>query len=215
MERASGRAGALGASAPPTITSWDPLAGELLRSHLLAEGFDGAVHAPVDEMASATNPLVLLPPPTYAEYLGSRWDQSLRSVSLDVPTVVLARPAVPVRSALQLNLRRSGVALLDSSRPSTVGAVPSALRMSLEGGQVIDPLFIESDAMRVPTELTRAEFRVYELLAAGRSNRGIAEELFLSERTVEVHVRKILAKLGLGDDPAINRRVIAALMLQR
>ena len=214
MEREFGRVGADGASTPPTIISWDPLAGELLRGHLVAEGFDGAVHDPDGETASASCPLVLLPPPTYADYLGSGWDSRLRSVSLDVPLVVLARPNVPVRSALQLNLRRSGVALLDSSRLSTVGAVPSALRMSLEGGQVIDPLFVES-ATPIPSELTQAEARVYELLANGRSNRGIAEELFLSERTVEVHVRKILAKLGLGNDPSINRRVIAALMVQK
>jgi len=215
MEREFGRVGADAVSASPTVISWDPLAGELLRGHLLAEGFEGAVHAPEGEMSSAMSPLVLLPPPTYAEYLGSGWDARLRAVPLDLPMVVLARPNVPVRSALQLNLRKSGVALLDSNRPSTVAAVPSALRMSLEGGQVIDPLFIESTSMRVPDELTPAEFRVYELLANGRSNRGIAEELFLSERTVEVHVRKILAKLGLSDDPAINRRVIAALMLQK
>jgi serine/threonine-protein kinase len=53
---------------------------------------------------------------------------------------------------------------------------------------------------------------VYALLANGRSNSGIADELFLSERTVEVHVRKIFAKLGLGDSPAMNRRVVAASM---
>jgi serine/threonine-protein kinase PknK len=126
--------------------------------------------------------------------------------------VVLARPNVPVRSALQLNLRKSGVALLDSGRPSTVGAVASALRMSLEGGQVIDPLFIESNGEEARAQLTPAEHRVYALLANGRSNRGIADELFLSERTVEVHVRKIFAKLELGDSSAMNRRVVAASM---
>jgi DNA-binding NarL/FixJ family response regulator len=84
--------------------------------------------------------------------------------------------------------------------------------MTIEGGQVIDPLFIASDAAATTAELTPAELRVYGLLANGRSNKGIADELFLSERTVEVHVRKILAKLGLEDNPAINRRVVAASM---
>jgi len=212
MEREFGRVGAIEASAPPTIISWDPLAGELLRGHLEAEGFLGAAHLPDAETGAATTPLVLVPPPTYADYLGSGWDLRLRSVPLDLPMVVLARPNVPVRSALQLNLRTSGVALLDSSRPSTVGTVPSALRMTLEGGQVIDPLFIESPTSEGRAELTPAELRVYELLANGRSNSGIADELFLSERTVEVHVRKIFAKLGLSDNPAVNRRVVAASM---
>ncbi|MCX6507566.1 MAG: hypothetical protein NTU96_10910, partial [Actinobacteria bacterium] len=132
MEREFGRVEANVASTPPLIISWDPLAGELLRGHLEAEGFPGTTHSVGGETAEAAAPLVLLPPPTYADYLGSGWDVRLRSVPLDVPMVVLARPNVPVRSALQLNLRKSGVALLDAGRPSTVGAVSSALRMSLE-----------------------------------------------------------------------------------
>ncbi len=212
MEREFGRVEAILASTPPTVMSWDPLAGELLRGHLEAEGFPGTTHVVGGETAEARAALVLLPPPTYADYLGSGWDVRLRSVPLDVPMVVLARPNVPVRSALQLNLRKSGVALLDAGRPSTVGAVSSALRMSLEGGQVIDPLFIESTGDQARAQLTPAELRVYALLANGRSNSGIADELFLSERTVEVHVRKIFAKLGLGDNAAMNRRVVAASM---
>lgn len=212
MVRESGWVGAKWASTPPTIISWDPLAGELLRGHLVAEGFTGAVYTINRDGDAAPTPMVLVPPPSYAEYLGSRWDVHLREVPLDVPMVVLARPHVPVRSALQLALRTSGVALLDSSRPSTVAAVPSALRMALEGGQVIDPLFIAADGNHGQAELTPAESRVYELLANGRSNKGIADELFLSERTVEVHVRKILAKLGLADNASVNRRVVAASM---
>ena len=104
---------------------------------------------------------------------------------------------------------------MDAGRASTVAAVPSALRMSLEGGQVIDPLFIPSTGIEQISELTPAELRVCELLASGRSNSGIAAELFLSERTVEVHVRKIFAKLGLSDDRSMNRRVVAASMFQR
>ena len=112
MEREFGRVEANVASNPPLIISWDPLAGELLRGHLEAEGFPGTTHSVGGETAEAAAPLVLLPPPTYADYLGSGWDVRLRSVPLDVPMVVLARPNVPVRSALQLNLRKSGVALV-------------------------------------------------------------------------------------------------------
>jgi len=215
MKRESGRDGASGAPAPPSIISWDPLAGELLRGHLEAGGFPGTAVVADHDTTEVSRPLVVLPPPSYAEYLGGAWDPRLRGFSLDVPIVVLARPTVPVRLALQLNLRKSGVALLDAGRASTVAAVPSALRMSLEGGQVIDPLFIPSTGTEQVSELTPAELRVYELLASGRSNSGIAAELFLSERTVEVHVRKIFAKLSLGDDRSINRRVVAASLFQR
>ena len=215
MKRESGRDGASGAPAPPSIISWDPLAGELLRGHLEAEGFPGTAVVADHDTTEVSRPLVVLPPPSYAEYLGGAWDTRMRGFPLDVPIVVLARPTVPVRLALQLNLRKSGVALLDAGRASTVAAVPSALRMSLEGGQVIDPLFIPSTGIEQISELTPAELRVYEFLASGRSNSGIAAELFLSERTVEVHVRKIFAKLGLSDDRSMNRRVVAASMFQR
>ena len=215
MKRESGRDGAISVSAPPLIISWDPLAGELLRGHLEAEGFPGTAVVADHETAEVSTPLVVLPPPSYAEYLGGAWDSRLLGVPLDVPIVVLARPTVPVRVALQLNLRTSGVALLDASSASAVAAVaavPSALRMSLEGGQVIDPLFIPSTGREQGSELTPAELRVYELLASGRSNSGIAAELFLSERTVEVHVRKIFSKLSLSNDRSMNRRVVAALL---
>ena len=212
MKREFGRDGVTLASASPLIISWDPLAGELLRGHLEAEGFPGTVVVADHDFAESSAPLVVLPPPTYAEFLGGAWDTRLRGFPLDVPMVVLARPTVPVRAALQLNLRTSGVALLDAGRASTVAAVPSALRMSLEGGQVIDPLFIPSTGREQGSELTPAELRVYELLASGRSNSGIAAELFLSERTVEVHVRKIFSKLSLSNDRSMNRRVVAALL---
>lgn len=212
MKRESGRDGAISASAPPLIISWDPLAGELLRGHLEAEGFPGAAVVADHDTSGVSTPLVVLPPPSYAEYLGGAWDTRLRGFPLDVPIVVLARPTVPVRSALQLNLRKNGLALLDAGRASTVAAVAAALRMSLEGGQIIDPLFIPSTGAHEGSELTPAELRVYELLASGRSNSGIAAELFLSERTVEVHVRKIFSKLGLSDDRSMNRRVVAALL---
>jgi DNA-binding CsgD family transcriptional regulator len=212
MKRESGRDGAISASPPPSIISWDPLAGELLRGHLEAEGFPGTAVVADHETLEVSTALVVVASPSYAEYLGGAWDTRLRAFPLDVPMVVLARPTVPVRAALQLNLRKSGVALLDAGRASTVAAVPSALRMSLEGGQVIDPLFIPSTGVFEGSELTPAELRVYEPLASGRSNSGIAAELFLSERTVEVHVRKIFAKLGLSDDRSMNRRVVAALL---
>ena len=45
--------------------------------------------------------------------------------------------------------------------------------------------------------LSRREVDVVRLLAAGRSNRDIATTLFISQRTVETHVARILAKLGV------------------
>jgi len=45
--------------------------------------------------------------------------------------------------------------------------------------------------------LTPRELEVYELLAQGRSNRSIAETLFISESTAKLHVQHIFEKLGV------------------
>ncbi len=60
-------------------------------------------------------------------------------------------------------------------------------------------------------QLSDRERDVLSLMAQGRTNLGIAGELFLSDRTVESHVTRILMKLGIPDDSADNRRVLAVL----
>jgi DNA-binding CsgD family transcriptional regulator len=60
-------------------------------------------------------------------------------------------------------------------------------------------------------ELTARERDVLALLAEGRTDRGIAQALFVTPKTVEAHVRSIFRKLDLPSDPAENRRVHAVL----
>ena len=50
------------------------------------------------------------------------------------------------------------------------------------------------------------------LMAQGFTNTGIGKRLFLSERTVEAHVRRLLAKLDIDDTEDANRRVLAVLV---
>jgi DNA-binding NarL/FixJ family response regulator len=49
-------------------------------------------------------------------------------------------------------------------------------------------------------------------MAEGFTNTGIAKRLFLSERTVEAHVRRLFAKLDIDDNEDANRRVLAVLV---
>ena len=58
-------------------------------------------------------------------------------------------------------------------------------------------------------ELSDRELQVLSLMAEGRSNRAISEQLFLTVRTVESHIASILIRLGIPNDPDIHRRVQA------
>lgn len=58
--------------------------------------------------------------------------------------------------------------------------------------------------------LTRREREVLALIAAGCSNEGIRQALFLSPKTVESHVHSIFSKLGLRQGPRTHARVLAA-----
>ena len=56
-----------------------------------------------------------------------------------------------------------------------------------------------------PTGLTAAERRVAELVAAGRTNREIAEELFMGQRTVEAHLARMYRKVGVHSRTGLSR----------
>lgn len=60
----------------------------------------------------------------------------------------------------------------------------------------------------LPNHLTKRESQVLALIAAGRSNKEIAEELFISVKTVETHKTHILMKLGLNNNSELIRYAI-------
>ncbi len=61
------------------------------------------------------------------------------------------------------------------------------------------------------TTLSEREHAVLTLMAEGLTNTGLAQRLFVSERTIEGHVRHIMIKLDLPDDTTAHRRVLAVL----
>jgi DNA-binding NarL/FixJ family response regulator len=85
------------------------------------------------------------------------------------------------------------------------------------GGSAIDPAVIAElvRARRRDDQLTRLTEREREalaLIAGGHSNRAIAERLGISTKTLEGMSGTIFSKLGLEDDPDVNRRVLAVLL---
>jgi non-specific serine/threonine protein kinase len=89
-----------------------------------------------------------------------------------------------------------------------------AVEYALSKEEKTDPLTTpapeEPSAGEAPLALTRREQEVAALVAQGMSNRHIAQELYLSERTIENHVSKILRKLHL-----VSRTEIAAWVTQQ
>jgi DNA-binding NarL/FixJ family response regulator len=95
-----------------------------------------------------------------------------------------------------------------------------ALRRIDEGETVVDPtivsrLFGRRRRADPLAALTRREREVLGLIAEGRSNRSIAGALFVTESTVEAHTKQVFLKLGLREEPATHRRVLAVLTFLR
>jgi DNA-binding NarL/FixJ family response regulator len=91
-----------------------------------------------------------------------------------------------------------------------------ALGRVANGGSALDPevvslLLRPLRATDQLAALTPREREVLALVAEGRTNRGVARRLWLTERTVETHIANILAKLGIGADDEDHRRVLAVL----
>jgi DNA-binding NarL/FixJ family response regulator len=105
-------------------------------------------------------------------------------------------------------------------RVSDIGALKDAIARIAEGECVLDPTIVTRLIKRPRKtgpldQLTDREREVLALIAEGRSNHAIAEILVLSPKTVEAHVGRILAKLGLDDTPDYHRRVLAVLAFLR
>ncbi len=102
------------------------------------------------------------------------------------------------------------------SRVTEVGDFLETLERIAGGGCVVDPALVKElvAARRIQnplSDLTPRERQVLELMAQGRSNAGIARELWVSEGTVHKHVRSILSKLPLSETQDDHRRVLAVI----
>ncbi len=136
----------------------------------------------------------------------------------DLPEVgiVVLSAHVEVEQALELLAGGRGIGYLLNSRVTDIDEFIGSVQRVAKGGSVVDPALVaELVAARHrddPLEaLSMREQEVLRLMAEGRSNAGIARRLWVTEGTVEKHVRSILTKLSLAETDDDHRRVLAVL----
>jgi serine/threonine-protein kinase PknK len=130
--------------------------------------------------------------------------------------IVVLSAHIEVEHAMELLAGGRGVGYLLKSRITDVTDFLDTLHRVARGGSVIDPALVqELVASRRRDDplatISAREREVLAVMAEGRSNAGIARRLWVSEGTVEKHVRSILSKLGLPETDDDHRRVLAVL----
>jgi DNA-binding NarL/FixJ family response regulator len=158
-------------------------------------------------------------PPTHTDE-GLVAAQRIRAEHPGTAVLVLSQHLVPEYAMRLLEEQPDGCGYLLKDRVGDIAVLVDALRRVSAGETVVDPGIVSTLFARRrrndPIEsLTPREREVLELVAEGRSNRAIAETLFIAERTVESHIQHVFDKLGLPDDRSTNRRVLAALTALR
>jgi len=152
-------------------------------------------------------------PPTYTDE-GARAAAELKQTHPSVGVLVLSQHIETTHAITLITLGGFGYMLKD--RVLDVDEFLAAAARVADGGSALDPEVVaglvagrhHDDPL---AELTDREKDVLELMAQGLTNTGIARQLYLSERTVEAHVRHLLTKLDLPTTEEGNRRVLAVL----
>jgi serine/threonine-protein kinase PknK len=193
------------------------LAGLLERSGFEVVGQAGTASELIALVGELRPELVIVDirmPPSHTNE-GLEAASSIREEFPDTAIVVLtAHVQVERATELLAGGQRSGYLL--KTRVTDVDEFIDTLERIVRGGSVVDPALVQElvAARRVedPLEvLSSREREVLALMAEGRSNAGIAHQLWITEGTVEKHVRSILMKLRLPASADDQRRVLAVI----
>jgi DNA-binding NarL/FixJ family response regulator len=158
-------------------------------------------------------------PPTHTDE-GLIAAEQIRSSHPDVGVLVLSQYLESRYATRLLEHHPEALGYLLKERVSDISVLKDAIQRIAERECVLDPTIV-ARLIRRPRrpgpvdDLTEREREVLALIAEGRSNHGIAEVLVLSPKTVEAHIGRIMAKLGLDDTPDYHRRVLAVLTFLR
>jgi DNA-binding NarL/FixJ family response regulator len=154
---------------------------------------------------------IRMPPTNTTEGL-----EAARAIRAEFPQIGILLLTAHVEVETAMDLLNDGVSIgyLLKDRVMDVADLLEALERIARGGCVVDPALVQEliahqrhhDPL---AELTSREREVLALMAEGRSNAGIAQRLWVTEGSVEKHVRSILMKLDLPATQDNNRRVLA------
>jgi DNA-binding NarL/FixJ family response regulator len=158
-------------------------------------------------------------PPTQTDE-GARAAVEIRTRHPDVGVLLLSQVIEAQYALTLLSEHPHGFGYLLKDRVLAIDDFIQSVERVAAGGTAIDPDVVsqllgrrrEDDPL---DELTPREREILALMAEGRSNRGICQQLFLSPKTVESHVHNIFAKLGITAAEDDHRRVLAVLAYLR
>ncbi len=154
-------------------------------------------------------------PPTHTDE-GIKAAEALRLVNPSEPILVLSQ-IVSGRAAAELLTTGDGaIGYLLKDRVGNVDEFLGVLETIAGGGEVIDPQVVRKLLRRGSSldKLTPRESEVLALMAEGKTNTAIANELVITDAAVAKHINRIFAKLDLGDD-STHKRVEAVLTYLR
>jgi DNA-binding NarL/FixJ family response regulator len=157
-------------------------------------------------------------PPGYDDE-GTRAAAAIRTSYPGTAVLVLSQH-IETRHIVELVTAGGGFGYLLKDRVLDVDDFLDAARRVADGGSALDPQVVATligapRPVSALNELSPREREVLGLMAEGRTNAGIAKRLWLTEKTVESHVRTILMKLGLPMNGEDHRRVLAVLAYLR
>lgn len=144
--------------------------------------------------------------------------EAARQIRAEFPTtgILILSAHADVEQAMELLAAGSGTGYLLKSRVTDIADFTETVSRVAAGGSVVDPAVVQElvaarhrdDTLR---QLSDREREVLALMAEGRSNAGIARRLWITEGTVEKHIRSILTRMQLPEAEDDHRRVLAVL----
>jgi DNA-binding NarL/FixJ family response regulator len=149
---------------------------------------------------------------------GTEGLQAARVIREERPetAIIVLSAHVEVNEAMDLLAGGERLGYLLKSRVTDVAEFIDTVKRITAGASVVDPSLVQelirARRRRDPLDvLSPREREVLALMAEGASNAGIAQRIFVTEGTVEKHVRSILTKLDLPESETEHRRVLAVL----